>query len=223
MQNFPVGLGCFLFEVKDTKTQQRYHMRQGSFEVTKGQGPYRQLEKLLADGAESIPTNHEVTVNEVQSRSRGYESGRILLERQELDHNHLAESKSILQPPPQQLQIQQKRQPPPPPSQPHPTPLTSQPPPSSQPPPTTNAITTTTTITTTTITTTTTNTTPSTTNTTTNTTTPATTTMTTTTISKSSVFKQTNWNNPFNSSLFFNAKSLTSPKLSTNWTDTVCW
>ena len=107
-----VGLGCFLFEVKDTKTWQQCHMRQGSFEVTKGQGVYRQLEVLRLDGAESISTNHEVTVTNVQSISPAYEKGHILLcENKELDHNCLAISQQQqIQRLPSQPPLHQKQQ-----------------------------------------------------------------------------------------------------------------
>ena len=78
----PVGLGCFLFEAKNTRTWERYDMMQGSFVVTEGQGPYRQLEDLslmIKEGAESINEYHHVDLEHVQQDSRRHEGSTILL------------------------------------------------------------------------------------------------------------------------------------------------
>ena len=63
--SFPVGLGCFLFQVKDTKAWKPYEMLQGSFDVTRGQSFYRQLQDLsvtVKEGAQLINKNHEVNL-----------------------------------------------------------------------------------------------------------------------------------------------------------------
>ena len=52
-----VGLACFLFEVKETQTWQRYPLMQGSFEIVDDLSPYRQLPQLsqiVDNGAETI-------------------------------------------------------------------------------------------------------------------------------------------------------------------------
>ena len=67
-----VGLGCFLFEVKDTVTWDQYDMLQGSFKVIDGQSSYRKaraLQRTIRIGAESVHSPHEVNV----AVSRGYD------------------------------------------------------------------------------------------------------------------------------------------------------
>lgn len=77
-----VGLGCFLFEVKDIQTWECHDMMQGSFEVIAGQGPCRLLTELadtINEGAESTNWGSEVTVHTVRAGSRGQEGGAILM------------------------------------------------------------------------------------------------------------------------------------------------
>ncbi|XP_062505918.1 uncharacterized protein LOC134182522 [Corticium candelabrum] len=78
--SLPVGLGCFLFEVQDMKSWKPYAMLQGSFDVIKGQSPYRQLQlETVKKGAELIHNNHEIAVELVQSESARHECSNILL------------------------------------------------------------------------------------------------------------------------------------------------
>ncbi|XP_062505663.1 uncharacterized protein LOC134182283 [Corticium candelabrum] len=80
--DLPVGLGCFLFEVKNTQTWQRCDMMQGSFEVTEGQSPYRRLQGLslvVNEGAESVNKNHEIGLKHVQQGWGRHEGSNILL------------------------------------------------------------------------------------------------------------------------------------------------
>ena len=68
-----VGLGCFLFEVKDTVTWDRHDMLQGSIKVIEGQSPYRQsrpLQQTINRGAESVHSLHEVKVKKQLSSRR---------------------------------------------------------------------------------------------------------------------------------------------------------
>ena len=85
-RSFPVGLGCFLFEVKDTKPRKTYEMLQGFFDVPRGQSPYRQMQDLLVtvrEGAELINKNQAVTV--VRLRSARHECSNILLYNEDVE------------------------------------------------------------------------------------------------------------------------------------------
>ncbi|XP_062505733.1 uncharacterized protein LOC134182348 [Corticium candelabrum] len=81
----PVGLGCFLFEVKDTETWQHYPLMQGSFEIVHCLSPYRQLPQLsqiMADGAETInEINLDITIERKRSRTKGTNEGIVLMYR----------------------------------------------------------------------------------------------------------------------------------------------
>lgn len=75
-----VGLGCFLFETKDTVNWERYQMMQGEFEVIDSPGPYRNLRALsdfIRKGAESINANSEVEV--FSEKATGMHEGRNVL------------------------------------------------------------------------------------------------------------------------------------------------
>ena len=77
-QEVPVGLGCFLFEVKDTCKWQQYDMLQGSFDVIHGQSPYRELPELsqIIDlDAETVNSTSQVDFKEPWSGSRSYDTG----------------------------------------------------------------------------------------------------------------------------------------------------
>ena len=70
-----VGLGCFLFEVKDTVTWDRDDMLQDSFEVLEVQSSYRNsraLQQTISIGAKHVHSLNEVNVKEQFSVSRGY-------------------------------------------------------------------------------------------------------------------------------------------------------
>ena len=71
-----VGLGCFLFVVKDTVTWERCDMLQGSFKVIHGQSFYRKsraLHQTISVGAESVHSPREVNFTEQMSISRGWD------------------------------------------------------------------------------------------------------------------------------------------------------
>ncbi|XP_062505862.1 putative mediator of RNA polymerase II transcription subunit 26 [Corticium candelabrum] len=99
------GLGCFLFQVKDTKSWEQYDVMQGYFDVTNGQSPYRhELVPMIGKGAETLYKRHEVAVEHVQSsRSQGYELGHILLYSKD-------QERLILLPHPQPQQQRQRQE-----------------------------------------------------------------------------------------------------------------
>lgn len=77
-QEVPVGLGCFLFEVKDTHTWQRYDMLQGRFDVISGQSPFRELPTLcqiIETDAESVNSTGQVYVRQPWTGSQIYNTG----------------------------------------------------------------------------------------------------------------------------------------------------
>lgn len=103
-RHIPVGLGCFLFEAKDTQTWERYNMLQGSFDVIEGQSPYREMRVLsqsIALDAESINSASLVKVQEQWSVSRadvGKKGTSILLFQKStgtaLNYDHRASDRS---------------------------------------------------------------------------------------------------------------------------------
>ena len=82
LPNLAVGLGCFLFEAKDTVNWEYYPMMQGLFVVIDGQSPYRKLKSLsdaISNGAETINQNSEVDFEPVGSGTTRCEGKNILL------------------------------------------------------------------------------------------------------------------------------------------------